>query len=294
MVVGVVGMVRRCWIGLLLLLGSGAVLADSPVWLVERAENKLYLAGTVHLLSASDLPLPAAFDRAYRQSERVYLETDLGLLQSQATQQRLMQSLYYPPGEQLDQYLPEKLQQRLRRRLEHYGASYERALAMKPAGVMLMLLQLELQRLGIQHQGADMIYYQRARQQGKPLGGLESVDQHLYFISSLGEGREAEFIDRTLNDVAQVGQQMPALVAAWRQGDLQRLQHLVIDEMREQYPDIHRQLLTDRNRHWLPQIEQLLEDAPVEMVLVGIGHLVGAGGLLQMLSERGYKISQLP
>ena len=43
-----------------------SVFAASPVWLVESGQNRLFLAGTIHVLRASDYPLPEAFETAYK------------------------------------------------------------------------------------------------------------------------------------------------------------------------------------------------------------------------------------
>jgi len=43
---------------------------------------------------------------------------------------------------------------------------------------------------------------------------------------------------------------------------------------------------------WLPQIESMLTTPEIEMILVGVGHLVGSEGILNQLVERGYKVEQ--
>ena len=51
--------------------------------------------------------------------------------------------------------------------------------------------------------------------------------------------------------------------------------------------------MTDRNQRWLPQIEALLKEDQNCMVVVGALHLVGQGGLLELLRKQGYKVTQL-
>jgi len=51
--------------------------------------------------------------------------------------------------------------------------------------------------------------------------------------------------------------------------------------------------VTDRNQRWLPQIEALLKENQNSMVVVGALHLVGTGGLLELLRKHGYTVRQL-
>jgi uncharacterized protein YbaP (TraB family) len=48
-----------------------------------------------------------------------------------------------------------------------------------------------------------------------------------------------------------------------------------------------------RNKNWLPQIQQMLATPEVELVLVGALHLAGESNVLQLLREQGYSITQL-
>jgi len=47
--------------------------------------------------------------------------------------------------------------------------------------------------------------------------------------------------------------------------------------------------VSDRNKHWVPQIESLLKDKNNYFVVVGALHLVGNGGLLELLRKDGFK-----
>ncbi len=52
-------------------------------------------------------------------------------------------------------------------------------------------------------------------------------------------------------------------------------------------------LLTKRNRAWIPAIVELLEGDENVMVVVGTGHLVGKGSVVQLLKKKGYRAEQM-
>ena len=76
-----------------------------PVWQVSDGDHQLFLGGTVHILAASDYPLPQVFDAAYAQSERLVFETDIGATADPAFQQEMLTRLLYPAGETIQDHL---------------------------------------------------------------------------------------------------------------------------------------------------------------------------------------------
>lgn len=55
-----------------------ASFADAPVWKLSKGDDYIYIAGTVHMLARFDFPLPSALEVAYKDSDYVVFETDLG------------------------------------------------------------------------------------------------------------------------------------------------------------------------------------------------------------------------
>jgi uncharacterized protein len=59
------------------------------------------------------------------------------------------------------------------------------------------------------------------------------------------------------------------------------------------FPGLYQILVSDRNRRWMPALEHLLNDDKDYLVVVGVLHLVGKDGLLEMMKARGFKLRQL-
>ena len=58
------------------------------------------------------------------------------------------------------------------------------------------------------------------------------------------------------------------------------------------YPEYKRyedELLTKRNKRWIPQIEKLAKEKSV-FVAVGAAHLGGKNGVIKLLKAAGYKV----
>jgi uncharacterized protein len=70
-------------------------------------------------------------------------------------------------------------------------------------------------------------------------------------------------------------------------GDVPALTRMLV--IRERTGD----LLDERNRRWLPQIERYLANRGA-FIAVGLGHLLGDGGLLAALERAGYLVERHP
>lgn len=163
----------------------------------------------------------------------------------------------------------------------------------RPGMVSIMMNLVELQRLGQAGTGVDTYLNQRAKQDSKNRDQLEPVDKQIAFIANLGAGREDELIEYTLRDLEQLPQLLQALKKAWRDGDLDGLDRIGNDPMRDEFPEIYRNLILDRNRDWTAKLDRMLRTDEVELVLVGALHLAGPDGLIEYYLRRGYQVTQL-
>jgi len=82
------------------------------------------------------------------------------------------------------------------------------------------------------------------------------------------------------------------IVKAWQTGDSAGIEKLLNKSLHEA-PAINKRLLTDRSRSWVPKIEELLNGGKNAIVIVGVGHLVGNEGVVELLRKKGLKVTQL-
>jgi uncharacterized protein len=281
-----------CTLALLLTCAS-PVLADTAVWKAEKAGSVVYLGGTIHLLRATDFPLPEEFDQAYAASQRLFFETDIGAINSPEAQARMAQMMLAEPGKTLQSQLTPATYQAYAEALQQRGLDIRMVEPFKVAMGVLTLQVAEFMRLGLSLEGVDMLYYQRAIKDQRAVGALESMEDQFAFMAAIGAGWEEEFVKLSLRDLDKTAELLDDMTAAWRSGDLAKLNLLFIDEMKRDYPDAYDSLMVQRNRNWLPQIERLFREPGTEFVLVGAAHMAGEDGLVQELKKRGYTVSRL-
>ena len=268
--------------------------AQTSVWRLSDGKSTVYLGGTFPLLRVSDYPLPAAFEQAYSDSAEVYFETDIGAAQAMnPAMMELMQRLYYADGRTLKTVLDKTAYAALSAYLHKTGIPMEAVRTARPGMLSTMLQLTELSNLGFTPQGVDTYFDTKSMGDGKPIGKLETLEEQFDMLASVGEGYESKLVMLTLRDIGKIGAEIEIMLAAWRTGDVKGIEESFLEELIAELPQLHDELLLQRNLRWLPQIEALFDDAATEFVLVGVGHIVGEGGLLQLLQDKGYTIEQL-
>ena len=163
----------------------------------------------------------------------------------------------------------------------------------RPWFAAITLVQLQLMKLGLDpNSGVEQRLTRRATSDGKPIQGLETVREQLEIMARLPEKQQREFLLYSIDDAQRMASEVDDLLAAWRRGDAAGMAKLLAEGY-QQYPDLYRPLTVERNRKWIPQIEQLLDDRDDYLVVVGALHLVGTDSVIDLLERRGYKVKQL-
>lgn len=251
-----------------------------------------YLVGSVHYMKPGAYPLAEVYDEAFRSADVLAFEINLDSLQAKA--QSLFQRLGTYPGQKtLEGQLADSTYATLRTRVSDLGVPAASLSRMEPWAAALVVAALEIQRAGYRPQsGIDRHFFDRAKKAGKALASLETPAEQMKYFDGLPAETQAAFLRQSLRQAERIVQQFDEMVAAWRAGDARRTTELVQGEMREQFPDLYRTLIVDRNRKWLPQIVRLLESEGRPMIVVGVGHVTGPHGLVGMLRSEGYTVEQ--
>jgi uncharacterized protein YbaP (TraB family) len=267
--------------------------AASSVWKAEKEGTVVYIGGTCHFLREKDLPCPPEFDRAYTAADLVVFETDLGKLQSPEIRNLVMAKAVYADGSTLDKHLSAPAYDALAAYCASNGIPIAQLAQFRPSFVMTALTAAELARMGATGTGVDLIHYERARKDGKPIEELETIEEQIEAVMSMSDGIENDFVLQSLRDMHKAREQIETMLAAWRKGDMDSLGDLLVRELKEKAPQVYRRMIVDRNEKWLARIEAYRKTPRVEFVLVGAGHLAGPDSVLQSLRKRGYTVTPL-
>lgn len=282
---------------LLLILAAQPVFAAGthPVtlWQISGDDNVVFLLGSIHMLRATDHPLPAAVEAAYEEAEALVMELDMDDLDPAATQAAFNRAGVLADGRTLADLMGEAGYAEASRLAEAVDIPLEMLAQTKPWLAAMTVEMLLLFRIGFDPSlGIDMTMATRAQSDGKPITGLETVDEQLSFLDGLPLDAQRTMLLESLESGADIETSIDEMVTAWRNGDVRTLESGLVDAF-DEHEALSRMLIEARNRRWVEQILALLDDDEDYLVVVGALHLVGDQGVPYLLEARGTHIRQL-
>ena len=265
--------------------------ARSFLWKVESGSKVLYLAGSVHALTADVYPLNPAFERAFAASDVLVEEIDLSSGDLATLGPMLMTKGLYQDGRTFDQVVSKETADMVVKRLDNPMA-LQLIRSMKPWMVMLMISAMQVQQAGLNvNLGLDKYFFDKAKAAGKGVIGLETAEFQIDRFDRMPEALQEQLLRSTLDDLDAQTRELAAIVTAWQRGDASSLESTLLSGFKE-YPAAYQSLIVERNNNWMPQLDACLQRSTPCLVVVGAAHLVGPDGLLALLQKRGYRIEQ--
>lgn len=283
-------------IGLLVLSGASDATAQrtdgrSFLWKVESGPRSLYLAGSVHALTAEVYPLNPAFERAFQASDTLVEEIDLSQGDLLALAPLILSKGMYQDGRTFDQVVSKETVAMVTKRLNSPTAM-ELIRPMKPWMVMLMVTAMQVQQAGLSvNHGLDKYFFDKAQLENKTVIGLETAESQIERFDRMPESLQEQLLRSSLEEVETQNRELTTIVSAWQRGDAAALEKTLLSGFAK-YPAAYRSLIVERNHNWMPQIEKCLARTAPCLVVVGAAHLVGPDGLLALLRKKGYRIEQ--
>jgi uncharacterized protein YbaP (TraB family) len=264
----------------------------SFLWKVHSGPKFVYLAGSVHALSADVYPLSASFEQAFSTSDTLVEEIDLAEAELTALAPTILAKGMYLDGRRFDGVVSKETAALVATRLKEAGLPVEMFQAMKPWMVMLTVAALEVQKAGLDPKlGLDKHFYDRAKAAGKTIIGLETTESQIDRLDKMPDALQEQMLKSSLSEAETNRKSLNTIVSAWRRGDSASLEKTLLSDFTD-YPAAYQSLIVERNQNWMPQIDACLERPRPCLVVVGAAHLVGPDGLLTLLQRKGYRIEQ--
>lgn len=167
---------------------------------------------------------------------------------------------------------------------------------------IMMLFEMALPEPLSADFGVDFLLTEKARELNKAMHPLEDVSVSIEKFSSIPTDRLLEAIDIRIEHFDAMQAQISELARRYYEGDTasvlayaneDQLSDFYSEEAKAYWDDwFVRQILTERNHLWMPELLPLLE-AGNSFIAVGALHLFGEEGLLNLLEKEGYELTPI-
>lgn len=266
-----------------------------------------YVIGTCHVVKASFLDTIPGANRVIDEVEQVYGELDMRHISNQDTLLSIAKMMMLPSDSVATEIMTEQEFDELCRVVnENYNIDlkspqYALLLQFYPVVLMTTIAQvsemMKLQKAMAEGTATespepiiDMFIQQKVIGQSKPVFGLEYYsfqvemlttlldmplhEQYVKMIESFGNKAEGEKIVKSLVD-------------AYKSFNLASINDVLQSE--NDFGNVESKVFDSRNENWAQKMPSIMSEKST-LFAVGVGHLIGDKGILNLLKKQGYKV----
>ena len=251
--------------------------------MVKDKDTTIYLFGTVHALKPNLSWFDSAVRKAFDASGQLVLEIPLPT--PEQAQKVIGPLAMDPTGPTLTQKLPEKSRAAYAAALAKLGVPAAALDRFEPWFAAVTMSQISLQKAGYSAaDGAEMALDAAAKAAGKPVTGLETLEQQLGYFHDLPQADQIAFLLESVKDLDKFDTTINAMVDKWKAGDAEGLSKLMNEDLTGQ-KNLYKVLLVDRNARWATWIDSRMKTPGTVFIAVGAGHLAGKDSVQAQLAK---------
>lgn len=272
------------------------------LWKIEREGSKpSYLFGTIHVNFDEIVKLPKpvrdAFDKADSASFEIEWDRHSG--------SRWARSISYRDWRSLDDTLGQDLYSRIVDKADEWGYSLHTIRKLQPWALILEVggpTGVYIGRKGDDDQKIlDNWLQDEAKDQGKRVYGLETIEEHTEIFADLPEDVVVTIIEAMLAEDrferrVTLSRSFEKLIQLYLDRDTEAMFNLDDDLVAGLDPELQKMLderILDRRNAMMAERMELRIREGNAFVAVGCAHLPGEHGMLNILAQRGYKVTRV-
>ncbi len=271
----------------------------------KDAKNASYIIGTYHLADASFTEKIPGLQTALAETEQVYGEVNMENMMQPASIQKMTAAMMLPEGQTLKTVLtPEQFGKVSAFAKELMGVGLDNDMVFSQLGKMspkALATQFTL-LLFIKNNatpfnpanGLDNFFQMQAKQNNKPIGGLETIDFQIETLyKSTPIERQVEELICLVDNKEYNLMMVQEISKAFYAQDLQAIEKAADEKLNnscDSTPEEEETLIYGRNDNWMKLMPGIMAEKPT-FFAVGALHLVGERGMLTQLQKAGYTVT---
>lgn len=262
--------------------------------------NTVWLFGSIHVATEDLYPLPDYVMDAYNDSVALAVECDVLAEQDDPAIEDAATKMLYTDGTTIADHIDSELYDQAVTILKDEGVYSELLDLYTPVMWSNTIDNLSIVNMGYDGDiGIDVHLLETAKAEGKEIREIESVAFQYNMLASFSPAVQEFLLE---NSVASYDNPLGSLsfamlASAWKSGDEESLTMLLTstteglaEEDIALYEEYNKALLTDRNITMTDYAEEALLSGGDLFICVGAAHVVGEGGMVDLLEERGYTV----
>ncbi len=265
--------------------------AQPPVWVVRDSDSEMVLFGSIHVLPPGLNWRPAVLEAGLKRADDLWFELPPGPAAEAEIARLAATTGILPVGQSLFTLLTPGDAAQLIRAADSLGLDKTTLDRLEP-----WLAEVALAGAAYRAAGADAEHgVEKSVETTAPATAqrraLETPAEQLRLFDQSPRAEQIASLNQTVRELQEDPDGFNDLVRAWMAGDARTLDREALDPLRKASPGVFRRLVTERNARWTVALDARLKGKGRTVVVVGVGHLVGADGLPARLRALGYSVT---
>jgi len=267
----------------------------SCLWEAKKGDVKFYLLGSIHLLKEDMYPLNPVIEKAFEQSGFLAVEAEMNQEKMTELSMMMMKKGIYQGEDSLKKNISEETYTLLKEWMTKNNMKVEQFEKFKPWFVAMTVESMEFMKMGFRTDlGIDMHFMKKAKGK-KEIFELEGFDFQLNLFSGFTPEECDAFLFSALKEADDTKNAAEKMMKAWKTGNSAHMETSMAERIKK-FPKIKgviKKILDDRNFTMRDKILKLISEKNNGMIIVGVAHMVGKNGLVRLLQEKGFTVTQL-
>jgi uncharacterized protein YbaP (TraB family) len=256
---------------------------NSLLWKIEGngLQKPSYLFGTVHMICAENFMMPEKVAKAMEKTTQSYLEIDLDspdFAVESAKHLKSNKTISEQVTPEQAKFIDSMLQAKI-------GISLKIVDSIKPMAIMSMMMQKDFKCPLVSF---EQEVIKRTTQKNQQTHGLSSVEEQFSFMDKIVPAKDFAAVVGELNKF-NIEDLLKDMYRSYKSEDVTSINKMM-EGFNTTNPDAYHYLLTVRNNLWVNRLPQIMKEQAT-FIAVGSAHLSGHTGMIQLLQDRGYKVT---
>ena len=269
--------------------------AKTMFWEINGTHGgKVYLLGSMHVGAEEMYPLDPYINEAFINANYLFVEVKQNDKTIMAMNKALFQSGRYEDNDSISGHITPETYTQMQEWLKTYQMPIDSLDKYKPWVAALNLSMFELMQLGFSPMyGIDKHFESKAKRMSKQIYSLEGVSEQIGVLKFDENNYQENFLKMVMGSKKGTKSDMDILVNAYKEGNVTYFEQEILAPINS-YPKIKELMLTKRNEKMLDKIQRYIKSKKGRkyFIVVGLAHLIGEEGLVELIKAKGYQITR--
>jgi uncharacterized protein len=253
-------------------------------------KSSSYLLGTLKFTGEKEFYLPKQVTNRIKKSDLFAIEDEV----DHHAQHELNKALHFPKGQSLATQLTaadyQLVQEFFQKEFGITKSLFESKYAtVKPLALSILMTRLSL---GEKVKFYDMELLKFANKNNLETYSLESIDREATALNAFPMEDQVKALLHSVANFETQKAEYKKLMADYPTGNLDEIFEFTLHPT-ENNPLFLEEFYYKRNEEWMPKIEKMMSDK-TSFISIGISHLEGERGVLNLLKTKGYTLTGIP